>query len=207
MADVIYEALEAFQVFMDKGSLSDVLAIFGVSALGSFVLIAAHECGHALAAVLLGRPVREVRVGDVDDFTITAGAFRLRLGRLRGVGDLGGYVIYDGRMATPAHALVIALAGPGANVVTAALGAALAIRADGPLAIVLLLWTVGSLLLAVDNLRPSGSMRCPEQWSDGRWIQLAWAAHRARHEMAGLTADPNAATSVPPPGETARTLL
>ena len=44
------------------------------------------------------------------------GGFRLELGRLLGAGDMGGYVTYDGRDATPADVLVIALAGPAANV-------------------------------------------------------------------------------------------
>jgi hypothetical protein len=81
-----------------------------------------------LAALLTGNRVHELRVGDSDDVTLTAGAFRLRLGRLRGDADVGGYVIYDGRSATPRHALAIALAGPAANLLGAVVIAALAYR-------------------------------------------------------------------------------
>jgi hypothetical protein len=88
--------------------------------------------------------------------TVTAGALRLRLGRLRGDGDVGGYVIYEGASATPRQVLAIALAGPAANLLGAAVFAALAARADGMLAIVVFLGALASLTMAVGNLRPSG---------------------------------------------------
>src|SRR5215212_11840355 len=131
----MYDALESFQAFMDEGSLADVALILVISALGTVLVVAVHEGGHALAALLTGNRVHELRVGDADDVTLTAGSFRLRLGRPRGDGDLGGYVIYDARSATPRHVLAIALAGPAANVLAAAFVAILSLRADGMLSI------------------------------------------------------------------------
>jgi hypothetical protein len=197
--DWIYDALESFQAFMDKGTLADAALMLGISAVGTYVLVAIHESAHALAALLTGNRVHEVRVGDVDDVTVTAGAFRLRLGRLRGQGHVGGYVIYDGSSATPRQVLAIALAGPAANLVGAAVVAGLAVRADGMLSVALFLWTLASLATAIANLRPSGDPDAPAGWSDGRWAQVAWAARRAPVATSAVYTDPNAATSVPPP--------
>ena len=199
MADWIYDALESFQTFMDEGSLADAALTAGISAIGYLLVVAVHECGHALAALLTGNRVHELRVGDTDDVTVNAGAFRLRLGRLRGVGDLGGYVIYDGRSATPRHNLAIALAGPAANVLGAALTAVFAVRAEGVLSVVLFLWMLASLVIAVANLRPGGDPDKPEEWNDGRWAQVAWAARHAPSLATAADSDPNAPTSVPPP--------
>jgi hypothetical protein len=197
--DWIYEALESFQSFMDKGSLLDAAFMLVISALGAALVIAMHEGGHALAALLTGNRVHELRVGDTDDVTLAAGSFRLRLGRLRGDGDLGGYVIYDAGSATPRHVLAIALAGPAANVIGAALIAALALRADGMLSVMLFLWMLASLTTAIANLRPSGDPDTPATWSDGRWAQVAWTARRAPLPPSAASSDPNIATSAPPP--------
>jgi hypothetical protein len=168
VADWIYDALESFQSFMDKGSLADVAVMLLISAFGSLLLVGIHEAGHALAAVLTGNRVHEVRVGDTDDVTVAAGSFRLRLGRLRGVGDVGGYVSYDGRSATPRQVLVIALAGPAANVLAAAFIAPVAARAEGMLSVVLFLCMLASLMLAIGNLQATGDPETPAEWSDGR---------------------------------------
>jgi Peptidase M50B-like len=195
----MYDVLESFQAFMDEGSPADVALMLVVSAIGTVLVVAVHEGGHALAALLTGNRVHELRVGDSDDVILSAGSFRLRLGRLRGDGDVGGYVIYDGRSATPRQILAIALAGPAANVFGAALIAALSLRADGMLSVVLFLWTLASLATAIANLRPSGDPDTPAQWSDGRWAQAAWAARRTPVAQSPAGIDPNAATSVPPP--------
>jgi len=140
----------------------------------------------------------------IPTLTVTAGAFRLRLGRLQGSGDAGGYVIYDARSATPWHVLVIALAGPAANLLAAAAIAALAVRTEGMLSVVLFLWMLASLLTAVTNLQPSGDPGNPLGWSDGRWAQAAWAAGRAPLPRNTAHHDANAATSIaPPPSRTA----
>ncbi len=199
MADWIYQALESFQTFMDTGSLADVILLLVISAIGGILLIAVHEAGHALAAVLTGNRVRELRVGHSDDLTLTAGSFRLRLGRLRDDSDTGGYVICDMTTATPWQAFVIALAGPAANLVGAMLTALLAVRADGMLSVGLFLWTFASLATAVANLRAKGDPDTPAEWNDGRLAQVAWAARRARPAGSPPHRDPNTATSVPPP--------
>lgn len=199
MPDWIYDALESFQAFMDEGSLVDVALMLVISAIGTVLMVAVHEGGHALAALLTGNRVRELRVGDSDDVSLTAGSFRLRLGRLGGDGDVGGYVIYDGQSATPRQILAIALAGPAANVLGAALIAALSLRAEGMLSVVLLLWMLASLATAIANLRPSGDPETPAEWSDGRWAQVAWAARRTPVAQSPAYSDPNTATSVPPP--------
>lgn len=199
MADWFYDALESFQAFMDKGSLADVAVMLGISAIGTLLVVAVHECGHALAALLTGSCVRELRVGDSDDVTVTAGAFRLRLGRLRGDGDVGGYVSFDGRSATPRQILAIALAGPAANLLGAAVTGALAVRAEGMLSVVLFLWMHASLATALSNLRPRGDLDTPAEWSDGRCAQIAWAARRTPLVVNPACSDPNTATSVAPP--------
>jgi len=199
VADWIYDALESFQTFMDNGSLADAALMAGISAIGLFLVVAVHECGHALAALLTGNRMHELRVGDTDDVTVTAGGFRLRLGRLRGEGDLGGYVIYDGQSATPRHNLAIALAGPAANLLGAAVVVAFAVRAEGMLSAVLFLWILVSLVSAVANLRPGGDPGTPEEWNDGRWVQVAWRARHAPFVANPADSDPNAPTSIPPP--------
>jgi hypothetical protein len=199
VADWIYDALESFQTFMDKGSLADAALTAGISAIGLLLAVAVHECGHALAALLTGSRLRELRVGDTDDVTVTAGTFRLRLGRLRGEGDVGGYVIHDARSSTPRHVLAIALAGPAANLLGAAVVAAFAVRAEGMLSVALFLWVLTSLAMGVTNLRPHGDPDNPAGWNDGRWVQVAWRARHAPLVASAAYSDPNTPTSVPPP--------
>jgi hypothetical protein len=45
VADWIYDALESFQTFMDKGTLVDCVWMFGMSAIGTVLLVAVHEAG------------------------------------------------------------------------------------------------------------------------------------------------------------------
>ena len=199
MPDWVFDALESFQAFMDEASLADVALMLVISALGAGLVVAMHEAGHALAALLTGNRVQELRVGDADDVTVVAGSLRVRLGRLRDDADVAGYVIFDGRSATPRQLLAIALAGPAANLLGAALSAPLALRADGMRSVVLFLWTFASLATAIGNLQPSGDPHNPARWSDGRWAQVAWAARRRPILPSMEHGDPNAATSVPPP--------
>jgi hypothetical protein len=197
--DWIYDALQSFQTFMDKGTLADSVWLFGFSTIGTILLVAIHECGHAVAVLFTGHRVHELRVGHSDDVTVTAGGFRLRLGRLRGEGDVAGYVRYDAASATPRQVLTIALAGPAANVLAAAGIATLAARAEGMFSVVLFLWALTSSAMAVSNLRPAGDRDTPAAWSDGRWVQVAWAARRTPRVEPPLSTDPNTATSVAPP--------
>jgi hypothetical protein len=94
-------------------------------------------------------------------------------------------VIYDGRSATPRHVLVIALAGPAANLVGAAVIAALAVRAEGMLSVVLFLWMLASLATAVAK----SATRWRSRYTGASYASCMEPAHR----------DPNAATSIPPP--------
>jgi hypothetical protein len=197
--DWIYDALESLQAFMDEASLADVASMLALSVIGTLLVVAVHEAGHALAALLTGNRVHELRVGDTDDVTVTAGAFRLRLGRLRGDADVGGHVIFDGRSDTPRQVLAITLAGPAANLLGAAVAAAVAVRAEGMLSVALFLWTFASIAAAVADLRPAGDPHTPAEWNDGRLAQVAWAARRAPSLGNPAHTDPNTATSVPPP--------
>src|SRR4051812_16773547 len=97
MPDQVYDWLEALQRFMDQGSLLDALLALGLGVAASPLLVLVPELGHALAARARGLPVKAVKVGDTKDVVVTVGAFRLELGRLLGEGDMGGYVLYDGR--------------------------------------------------------------------------------------------------------------
>jgi hypothetical protein len=178
VSDWIYDALAAFETFMNEASLADIAVIFGISALGGFLIVAVHECGHALAAVLTGNRVRELRVGDSDDLTVTVGAFRLRLGRLPSDSGVVGYMIHDCRSVTPVSMIAIALAGPVANLLAAAASAALAVRAEGIVSVMLFLWALSSLAGGLGNLRPHGDPGRPSEWNDGRLAQVAWMARR-----------------------------
>jgi hypothetical protein len=202
VADVIYSALEALKGFMDKGSPKDMIWMVMLSMLGAGFTIALHECGHAVVAALTGNRVKEIRVGESDHVTISVGGLQVRLGRdLRGAG-LGGYVVHDTRTATPDQILAIALAGPAANLLGAAGFAALGIRAEGMLGVLLYLWALANLSTAVHNLRPrEPGSSSPTHYSDGRIALMAWEARRAIAAPAPVYVDPNAATSVAPPGQ------
>ena len=185
---------------MDQTSGTDVALGGLIGIFGTFVLIGIHEFGHALVARMRGHRVHEVRIGDVDDVTITAGGFRLRAGRLSGTSDVGGYVIYDGALARPADVLAIALAGPAANLLAAAAVFPLSMVTDGVLGLLLFMWAAANACIAVTNLQARGRFDDPHTWSDGQWARAAWAARRADPDIAEVPDDPRRATSVGPPG-------
>lgn len=187
MPDWPLDALEAFLVFMTEGSTTDLVVMLALGLLGAYGVVVVHELGHAVAALAVGERVREVRIGNEDRLTITAGRFRLRLGLLREHSDVGGHVVHSGSSATPRHVLVIALAGPAANLLAAAALAVPTARADGFVVVPLALWTLVNVAVAVDNLRPTGDPQDPNSWSDGRWAQAAWALRR--HLQAATTSD------------------
>jgi hypothetical protein len=105
MPDKLYEWLEQFQMFMDRGSFGDLLLVVVLGTLGAPLVILVHELGHALAVRARGLPLHGMKVGDETVVTVTAGNFRVELGPLLGKGEVGGYVLYDGRAATPLDAL------------------------------------------------------------------------------------------------------
>lgn len=201
MPDVVYEWLERFQMFMDRGSFAD--ALFGLALAAAFapLLVLVHEAGHAVAVRLRGLPLHGLSIGSDPILGLTVGGFRLELGRFTGKGDVGGYVAYDGRRATPVDALVIALAGPAANLVAAVVTGWLVLTGwpEKGVTFVLATLTVGGIWMALANLRLGGEAQDPRTWSDGAWVRVAWRGIRAGVGGAPMWRDPADAVSVPPP--------
>jgi hypothetical protein len=186
MDDLLFDFLEALQRLMDQGSLGDGIAGCVLAAICAPLLVLVHELGHALAVKARGLPLQGMKVGDRADLAISVGAFRLELGRLVGDGDMGGYVMYDAREVTTRDALVIALAGPAANLIGALITGWLAIRFAGAawiLPFTLILLTVVGAWTALANLRPAGVATDPSTWSDGLWARVAWRGRHHRGPM------------------------
>lgn len=196
MPSWIYDALSSFQSFMDRGSFLDLVGAVVVAGVGSILLVAVHELGHALAARARGAPVHTIRVGDRALITLPIGTLRVELGWASGKGDVGGYVTFGTRHATPTDLLVISLAGPAASFIAATACAVLAVAliSHGMVGVIIGLLGVQGLAMAIGNLIPFGDAQ--GMWSDGRWAMLAWAA---RHEPRAVLPDRHAATSVAPP--------
>ena len=199
MLDTVTEWLQAFQIYMDRRSLAGSLVALGVASIFTPVLFLVHEVGHALAVRARGLPLKELKVGDVSDVALTVGGFRMELGRLTGKGDVGGYVLYDGRRSTPADVLMIALAGPVANLLGAAVTGWLAVGAGADFVLILWLLTLGGVGTAAVNLRARGVAQDPHTWSDGLWARIAWRGIRAGAGDAPMWRDPDGAVSVAPP--------
>jgi Peptidase family M50 len=199
MPDQVTEWLQAFQIFMDHVSAPGSLVAIALATLATPLLIFVHELGHALAVRARGLPLEAMKVGHESDVVLTLGGFRMEFGRLTGKGDVGGYVLYDGRRSTPADVLVIALAGPVGNLLCAAVTGWLALGAGPSFVASLWLLTFGSVCMAVANLRVSGEMQGPVRWSDGRWARVAWRGIRAGVGAGPLWRDPHESASVPPP--------
>jgi hypothetical protein len=184
--DLIIDVLIAFQRLMDQGSTGGGLAGCLLAALFSPLLVLVHELGHAVAVKVRGLPLQSLKVGDRTDLILTIGAFRMELGRLVGDGDVGGYVLFDGRRLTPRDALAIALGGPGANLLAAFVTGWLTVRFAGemgtlPFALGLL--TIGGVWMTLANLRPAGEAADPLTWSDGLWARVAWQGRHHRGPM------------------------
>ena len=190
-----------FQIFVEQHPLALLLGV-ALGLAGIPALIFVHELGHALAVKLRGLPLRQLKVGGQSNFILVVGGFRMELGRLKGAGDVGGYVRFESHRATPPDVLVIALAGPFANLVGALLTGWLELRylhADPWIPVALLVLTWLGVVMVDGNLRPKGLTSDPTIWSDGLWVRVAW---RQRHRRGPLWRDPNEATSIAPPAPT-----
>jgi hypothetical protein len=183
---------------MDRGSPLDVALLLFIALGGTMLLVAVHECGHAFAALTRGVRVYTIRIGTRPATTLSIGPTRVEIGWTLGHGDVGGYITHD-RRASPTDVLIIALAGPVANLIAAAATGVLAANliSHGMIAAILALLTVQGLALTVVNLIPTGSH--PDRWSDGRWVRAAWQSRRMPIGPLAPVADPRAATSMPPP--------
>jgi hypothetical protein len=153
-----------------------------VCVLGLPLLTLIHELGHAIAVRLCGLPLESLVVGDADDLIMRVGGVVLRFGRMLDDDAGAGFVRYDPAQASLGDHIVIALAGPAANLVVAPVFAGLAAigGTSGPVDACLWLLAVVSVMVAVGNLVPSGTPGTSASISDGRAVQLAWAARRGR---------------------------
>ncbi|HWU95229.1 MAG TPA: M50 family metallopeptidase [Sphingomonas sp.] len=142
-----------------------------IDAVLAFVVVLVHELGHAAAAWRFGADVRSIVVFPLE--------LRLRPRKLRtkwkaGKGDLGGYVAYTlDRIDARRKHLVIAAAGPGANLLLA-LVAGLAARQLG------LTTLAGTLLGALAMLSAGIGLAnlVPFKGSDGQHILQGFRAAR-----------------------------
>jgi hypothetical protein len=199
MLDQITEWLRAFEAWMERGTWTDLGVVLLIGFLNAPVLISLHELGHAIAVVARRLPLKGLKVGDETLVTLTAGAFRVEMGRVTGNSDVGGYVVYDGRTASPLDVLLISLAGPAASAlgVLATAWLAWATRSVGMVSLLLGLATLGGLWGSVGNLVPR---RLANGWmSDGLSARGAWREMRDGVGAAPSWRDPNELTSEPPP--------
>lgn len=205
--DWLYDAVQAFQLFMTGASGTQVALMLGMSLFGLPALVLIHELGHAVAALAFGHSLRELQVGDQADLVVRVGRFTLQLGRSRDSEAPGGFVTHLGPGGARAL-LTIAASGPAANLLA---GAGLAYAGasgslDGPILIPIWILVVQSVGLAAYNLYPAEAPDGSDR-SDGRSIQLAWEALRTACRSSPRPdateqayVDPHAATSVAPPG-------
>jgi membrane-associated protease RseP (regulator of RpoE activity) len=181
MGDSILDVLASIAPSLDQASgvqIAFVAAIVCVIGLPLLTLI--HELGHAIAVRLRGLPLESLVVGDADDLILRIGGVTLRFGRMLDGDADAGFVRYDAAQASPDDRIVIALAGPAANLVVAPVFAGLAAigGTSGPFDACLWLLAAVSVVLAVVDLVPSGTPGTSTSISDGRVVQLAWAARR-----------------------------
>jgi hypothetical protein len=203
MPDWVYELAEAVTVLMERVTLAEALFLIAASAMMLPFVVLIHEAGHALAAVVVRARVAELTVGDdAPVVTVHVGGSRFRLGATTGKGDAAGFVLYDHGTAAPRNVFVIALAGPLASLAGAIVTGVLAAWTwpHPGFSLCFASATLAGFVCCVENLRVSGTG--PASWSDGVWVRGAWRAMQAPSapDPAARWSDPNAATSIPPPG-------
>jgi hypothetical protein len=176
MGDWILDTLESMNDTIAQQSPLDMTFWCAVGILALPFLALVHELGHAVAVRVRGLPLKAIVVGDAADLTVRGGTATLQLGRVLGDGRLRGHVLYESTRASASDMIVVALAGPLANLVAAPAFAAVALAdaTGGMLDADLWLLTLASVLLGVGNLIPHGMPGSPGPVSDGRHIQIAW---------------------------------
>jgi hypothetical protein len=150
-----------------------------LSTIGGPLLVFVHELGHAAAVRLRRLPLEAIAVGDTDDVVVRARGVTLRFGRNLNHRAPSGFVRYDPGQAAPLDVLLVAVAGPLANLAVAPALAALAMAdaTGGAADVGLWLLAASSVIAGVAELIP----REPHgQWNDGRIAQVAWAFFRGR---------------------------
>jgi hypothetical protein len=177
MVDWVLDVLVSGSALISRTSVSEMIVLCSVTGLiGLPLLVLVHELGHAAAVLLRGLPLESIVVGNADDLTFRVGAVVVRVGRvLEGAGP-GDFVEFEAKRASANDLLVIALAGPLANLVVAPLLAVLALASSGgALDASLWLLSAGSVVMGVRNLIPRGMPGTTDAISDGRFVQLAWS--------------------------------
>jgi Zn-dependent protease len=142
-----------------------------IDAVLAFVAVLVHELGHAAAAWRLGADVRSIVVLP---FELRLHPRKLRTKWKAGKGDLGGYVTYTlDRIDARRKHLMIAAAGPGANLLLAFVGG----LAAGQLGLTTL---AGTLLGALAMLSAGMGLAnlVPFKGSDGQHILQGFRAGR-----------------------------
>jgi membrane-associated protease RseP (regulator of RpoE activity) len=125
MVDRIAETLESASASIGRASAWDVALMCSIIiVIGLPLLTLVHELGHAIAVRLRGLPLESIVVGNTDDLTFRTGAVIVRLGRVLQDEVPAGYVRYEPTRASASDVIVIALAGPLANLAVAPVFAA-----------------------------------------------------------------------------------
>ncbi len=202
MVDWILDLLSRSAASLGEASPAEVaIASSLVTVVGLPFLVLVHELGHAFAVRFRRLPLEAIVVGDAEDLIIRAGGVLVRFGRTLDNEGAAGFVRYDASKASVSDVIVIALAGPLANAIVAPALARLALigGTHGPLDACLWILSAASVLTAIGNLIPRGRPGTSDLLSDGRIVQLAWAArHMPAGDWTDLEAPPPAPSLTPP---------
>jgi hypothetical protein len=191
MSDWLVNQLAWFAAFMTAAGLKLQLWLLLVGPLAVLV----HEAGHALAALLLTPDAVDLHVGD------RGTGVAVRIGRLRATlrpwacGQTAGHVVF--RPPALGRYAAVAAAGPAASLAGALVGALIEVRLSPASAAGQLVGAfTASSAFGVLNLLP---LRGKGLRSDGAQLLDVW---RLARRPVPTWRDPNAATSVAPPGST-----
>ena len=202
VVDWFLDVLSGSAASLGRASAAEVALAFSlVTVVGLPFLVLVHELGHALAVRFRRLPLEAIVVGDAEDLIIRAGGVLMRFGRTLDNEGPAGFVRYDASKASVSDVIVIALAGPLANAIVAPALALLALigGTHGPLDACLWILSAASVLTASGNLIPRGRPGTSDLLSDGRIVQLAWAArHMPAGDWTDVEAQPPAPSLTPP---------